>query len=209
MINVLNGSLTGQINELNNTINIINTTGNIQMLGFNTTNELYNIFYTQNNPLGFINWTNATNSFYPLHSNPNGYINNSLKPNSPYFYNDSLYFYFNETKLNQTINNISKINKYINTIYCNVQSGICQNISIINVSYLITEIKVMPINNNTIYRFEATEDANNIDTNRIPHKGVWDIEKNYAINNQVQINITSNNDELFTTQIIYIKNGVE
>jgi len=141
-------------------------------------------------------------------------LNQSIKqPTGPYLSWDNTTFWINETYLNRTINNISKIRKLVYNMSCTTVSGLCSNISSINISYAIIEIKVVPTTLTTNYRFEMTEypyTTNIIDKNRVAHNGIWDIEKNYAINGQVQANITNaNNDELFTISTIYLYNGVE
>ena len=59
------------------------------------------------------------------------------------------------------------------------------------------EIKQIIVNCSlgTKFRFEATETStgNFIDKNRKLHDTLWDIEKNFAINDSVEINFTSVN----------------
>jgi hypothetical protein len=122
-------------------------------------------------------------------------------------------FYFNETKLNNTINNISQVMKFTLNITCTAVGGVCGVVSSINITHLITETKIIPTTSTNNYKSEVTEypiTTNIIDKSRATHVGVWDIEKNYAVNSQVVANITSANiDELFTIQIIYLTNGVQ
>jgi len=96
---------------------------------------------------------------------------------------------------------------------CTASSGVCSTISGINITHQITEVKVTPTTLTNNYKFLLTEyptTSNIIDQDRATHVGVWDIEKNYAINGQVQANITNANiDELFTISIIYLTNGVQ
>jgi len=121
-------------------------------------------------------------------------------------------FWINETLLNNTIENISKVRTIQYNLTCTTSSGTCNIISPINIYHEITEVIVTPTTPNTNYRFLLTEYPviKVIDQDRKVHVGIWDIEKNYGINNQVQATITSaSSDELFTITIIYLTNGVE
>jgi hypothetical protein len=57
---------------------------------------------------------------------------------------------------------------------------------------------------------EYPNTSNIIDANRQRHKDtIWDIEKSYAINSQVNAKIINSQiDEAFTIQITYLTNGV-
>ena len=139
-------------------------------------------------------------------------LNSSIKqPTGKYLQNDSYFFQVNETELNRTINNISKIRHIQYVDYVNVTSGSGVLISNQSINYLITNIKVNGLA--TSFRSEVTEYptiSNIIDKDRIPHNKNWSIEKNYAINSTIQINITnSNNDGIFQVVIDYLQNGVE
>jgi hypothetical protein len=117
----------------------------------------------------------------------------------------------NETYLNSTINNISKIQTIIYNMTCTTIGGTCNATSIV-ISHLITEIKVIPTTSTNKYKFTMTETPNTsnvIDQDRAQHTGTWNIEKNYGINSATIGIITSANiNEAFTIQIIYNTNGV-
>jgi len=161
-----------------------------------------------NNSLSeFINTTNQniTNIYSALYT-----INNSLLyPNGSYLYFDGNQFYVNESALNNTINIIAKNRAEIYYFNETSVSGNIYNIST-PLNYLITEIKVIPTTLTNNYRFEAkTLSGDYIDKDRKVHVGIWDIEKNYAINQSVTINITNINiDEEFIVEIHYLTNGV-
>jgi hypothetical protein len=135
------------------------------------------------------------------------------QPAGKYLYNDSQFFYVNESMLNLTINNISKVRVIYYNMTCTAVAGVCSVVSGVNISYEITEVKVIPTTITNNYKFQLTEyplTTNIIDKDRASHVGVWDIEKSYAINGQVQANITNANiNELFTISIIYLTNGVQ
>jgi hypothetical protein len=95
---------------------------------------------------------------------------------------------------------------------CTAVGGSCNVTSGINISYQITQIKVIPTTITNKYKSQLTEYptvANIIDRDLAQHTGIWDIQKSYAINGQVQGSISNALiDELFTIQIIYLYNGV-
>ena len=78
-------------------------------------------------------------------------------------------------------------------------------------SLLDFEITQITVNTTagTMFRFEATETStgNFIDKNRMLHNTLWDIEKSFAINDTVTLDITSANpDDTFTVTIKYLDN---
>lgn len=137
-------------------------------------------------------------------------INQSIKePTGPYLAYNTTNFWVNESALNTTINNISKVRKM--TYIMNCTGPNCNIISAINISYQITEVKVVPTSNSP-YRFSLTEYPNTaliIDKNIQAHVGTWDISKNYVIDGQVQANIINGNAEQYNITIVYLQNGVQ
>jgi hypothetical protein len=137
-------------------------------------------------------------------------VNSSIKqPSGPYLANDSTSFWVNESALNTTINNISKVRKMTYTMNCTGPN--CNVISGINISYQITEVKVIPTSNSP-YRFSLTEYPNTaliIDKNLQAHIGTWDISKNYVVDGLVQANIINGNAEQYNITITYLQNGVQ
>jgi len=126
------------------------------------------------------------------------------QPTGPYLAFDNTTFWVNETQLNNTIKNISKNYKSTYTMTCTGAN--CNVTSAINISYLITQIIVTPPNNNP-YRFQLTEYPNTaliIDRDIQQHSGVWDIQKNYAIDGQVN-GVISNGVALpYNITIVYV-----
>lgn len=223
----ITNNITNNITETNNYYYLYNDTAlwsaifvmnqslyaNIDYLNISLMNEsaerifhdgiLYDLLNTK------LNQSQTDALYYPL-SNPSGYINHTLLPTGKYLFNDSTYFMVNESALNHTINNISKIYALKTNISCYVTSGLCQNTSSKNISYAITEIRVDSLTASNKFYYELTESGNIIDRNRIKHTGSWDIEKNYGINNAVLVNISGATiDELIMTEITYLTNGVE
>lgn len=139
------------------------------------------LYYSINNPAGYINFSTANQSFYPLTQNPAGYINQSLA--------DSLYLVTNAT----------------HTLYA---SSASYNISSINISFEITRVDVVPSDNNP-YRFELTEYPSGlmIDRDRQAHIGVWSIQKNHALDSRVLANITSGSANYNITIYYETQNG--
>jgi hypothetical protein len=140
-------------------------------------------------------------------------VNSTIKqPSGPYLSYDNTSFWVNETELNKTINNISKVRQIVYNMTCTAVGGTC-NATSININYEITQIRVIPTTSTNNYKFQMTEypnTANIIDADRASHIGTWDIAKNYAINGQVIGTITNANiNELFTIQTIYLTNGVQ
>ena len=94
----LNTTYTGGLYDVLGAASVVNTTANIQVLGFNTTAQLGNVFYPKNsNPNGYYNastlpsyptpdnasWNQsyANTLYYPLTTNPNGYYNSTTFTN--------------------------------------------------------------------------------------------------------------------------------
>lgn len=124
----------------------------------------------------------------------------------------------NVTTVYNITNNITNIIQYNitnqnYTMNCTTVGGVCSVISSINITYLITEIKVIPFSFSNSYQSNVTEYptvTNVIDRDIIAHTGTWAIEKNYGINGQAQANIINASiDELFRIQINYLSNGVQ
>lgn len=127
----------------------------------------------------------------------------------PYLYNDSDYIYLNETKLNATIVDISEVNVYQENITVTVSGGTGSGQSLNTIDFEITRITVFPPSSAN-YRFEAVQDSDGdiIDKDRIPHNGIWDIEKSYAIDNDyVNVSIfNANTDGSYIVRLIYLDN---
>ena len=173
-----------------NGIDGINGTNGID--GINGTNGIDGINGT--NGIDGINGTNSYNITYNVTNN----ITNNFTVE------------INETKLNQTINEISKTRQATENLTCSALSGNCTAISN-NIYYQITEIKVIPSTLSNTYNFQVVDypSLDMIDRDRIQHIGIWDISKNHALNSQVQATITGASiDESFIVQITYLINGV-
>lgn len=155
----------------------------------------------------------------------NLFANNITSPNINQYYADQVWiyrtpygnttdyiFYFNETKLNKTIINISKIISFSLLTQVNVTGGKGTAITPV-IGYMITQIIVTPTTPTNTYKFAAFEyplTTNIIDRDLATHKGTWNIIKSYSLNSAVQLNITnSNNDEIFNVTIKYLNNAVE
>lgn len=135
-------------------------------------------------------------------------INQSIKqPYGEYLSWNSSNFWINETSLNTTINNISKNrqNLYISTINVSSGSGFIQTT---NIEYLLTKITINGFNN---FRSECIESTSGsiIDKDRQVHHYIWDIEKNYAINDKINCSITSATDGIYNITITYVTNGLQ
>jgi hypothetical protein len=115
----------------------------------------------------------------------------------------------NETYLNTTINNISKVKK-LEYSFIITTSGGSGTYTTPELDFMITQIIVTPTTLTNNYRFSLTEiDGSIIDRDRTPHVGVWNIEKSYVLMNNVTANITNAViDETFNITIKYIKNGI-
>jgi glycerate kinase len=120
-------------------------------------------------------------------------------------YNDTAYI----SLVNQSLTNLSRLKYHQENITITTSAGVGGGISTSLVGFLITEIKVTPTSLTSQYKFKATTYAGNvIDQDRATHTGIWDIEKNYAINDKVVVNITNSNPaiETYTININYIDN---
>jgi len=176
-------NLSGQLVVLNNSLVILNQTLTNFTVLFNTTiDNLYNLTYM---------------------------INSTIKqPYGDYLSWNNSYFWINETKLNYTINNISENKEYLYIGIVNVTGGNGYLTTNYSIEYLLTRIT---INGLGIFRSECVEFTNGwiIDKDRIPHNQVWDIEKNYAINDKINCTISSALvDGLYNITLTYINNGL-
>lgn len=120
-------------------------------------------------------------------------------------YNDTSYI----SLVNQSLTNLSTVKLHQENLTITTSGGIGGNISSSLIGFLITEIKVTPSSLSSQYRLNVTTYSGSIiDQDRALHTGVWDIEKNYAINEKVVVNITSSNPsiETYTININYIDN---
>lgn len=184
-------NLTDLIVVLNESITILNETLSNLTILFNTTT---------------FNLNSSINDLY----NITAAINSSIKqPTGPYLSYNSSNFWINETALNTTINNISKNKQYLYISTINVTSGTGQLTTNYTIEYLLTRIT---INGLGIFRSQCIEYTNGwiIDQNRIPHNILWDIEKNYAINDRVNCTITNAvTDGIYNITLTYINNGLQ
>jgi hypothetical protein len=121
-------------------------------------------------------------------------------------YNDTLFI----ENVNQTLTNLSKVKAHQENLTIITSGGLGHNTSSSLLGFLITRIKIIPSSLTSNYKSLAYENSsgNIIDQDRATHIGVWDIEKNYAINDRVVINITNSNPaiETYTVNIYYIDN---
>jgi hypothetical protein len=99
-------------------ISAVNTTNNIQTLGFNTTLQLNGLYYSISNPNNYVNGT-YTNLTYYLITNPSGYINGTYANNTYLIITDQRY---NETTLINAVNTTSNIMSlgFYNTTYIDI-----------------------------------------------------------------------------------------
>jgi hypothetical protein len=172
----------------------------------NSINDLYDSIVVLDSSINAINMTLTT--FIAYTNTTMQSINESIKqPYGQYLPFNSSNFWVNETLLNNTINNISKNKLNLYTYSINVVNG-TGNITSYNLNYLITRIT---INGNNNFRSECQETPTNliIDKDRQVHHLTWDIEKNYAINSQVNCTITNANDGIYNLTITYISNGLQ
>jgi hypothetical protein len=173
----------------------------------NISSPILNQYYLASNPAGYVNSSGlqAYNDTALIQA-----VNLTIKqPSGQYLAYNTTNFWVNESALNTTINNISKVRKMTYTMNCTGPN--CNVISAINISYQITEVKVVPTSNSP-YKFSLTEYPNTaliIDKNLQAHVGTWDISKNYVIDGQVQANIINGNAEQYNITIVYLQNGVQ
>ena len=219
LILLVNSTLDTKINNLN--ITTLKNTGNQTLQGnLNVTNIGFfqQLGNTVNRIIGYfsdllainINSTNITaTNYYGIQASQ---INNPYWFNETdqiYIYNTSTKIFFNESKNNATISNISKVITYTLNLTINTASQ-SYNISSGNIEYMITQITVIPNSNSTVYKFTLMEypSYNIIDRDLSAHSGIWNIKKSYALNSQVIANITlSNPNDIYQVQIKYVKNG--
>lgn len=121
----------------------------------------------------------------------------------PWLIFNGTYLSFNESKLQEETEVVLR-EETINL----VSSG---GTASATTSVLDFEIKEIRVNTTagTKFRFEAVEttSGNIIDKDRIQHETLWAIEKNYVINDSVNLTITSANpDDTFTATIKYLDN---
>jgi uncharacterized protein YjbI with pentapeptide repeats len=128
---------------------------------------------------------------------------------APYLYFDGYTLIFNESYLNDTIKSQAEVQVYYEIVNMTTSGGNVYATVPSLIDFEIKQITVVPTTPNTNYRFEAVEftSGDYIDKNRMVHVGTWDIAKNYAINDMINLSITSaSNDELFTVTIKYLDN---
>lgn len=189
-----------ELGNINNTIILVN----------NSVYSLYNFSVYLNDSINNLSYD--VDNLYNITQDINDSI---LSPYGDYFLINSSgkYFIFNETKNNATIKDISKIYEYTHNMTVMAGSGQGYNISSAYIGFEIKEIQVIPSIINNKYRFQLEEYPSGqvIDRERVRHTGVWDIEKNYAINySQVYANLTNvQADDNFSVIIKYLSNGVE
>lgn len=173
----------------------------------NSLSQLINISSYLNESFNILN-----DSVYNISQDLQDVNDSILYPDGIYLFNDSEYFYVNETSLNFTIKNISKILKYSYNLTVNIVNGSGYNSTNINISYEIMQLRVYPQTLSNKYRIQVSEfpSGNIIDRDRKKHTGVWDILKGYPVNSVIEANITDVDiDEDFIVEIIYLNNGVE
>jgi hypothetical protein len=128
---------------------------------------------------------------------------------APYLYFDGYHLTFNESYMNDTVKQLAEVQVYYEIVNMTTSGGNVYATVPSLIDFEIKQITVVPTTPNTNYRFEAVEftSGNYIDKNRMVHVGTWDIAKNYAINDMINLSITSaSNDELFTVTIKYLDN---
>lgn len=197
-------NLQTQINDIEYDIDDIN----------DNISSLNNIVVVLNESINSIN--NTLTNFTTLFNTTIEYLNDTIyqinasikQPIGKYINWNTTNFWINETELNNTINDISENKQYLYIDSINVTSGIGYFTTNYTIEYLLTRIT---INGLGIYRSECVEYINGtiIDKNRIPHNTVWDIEKNYAINDNINCTIiNANTDGIFNITLTYIDNGL-
>ncbi len=190
--------------------NISFENGTVFAANFNATGQYIGGNFTGDNFTG----TNAFFDFY------------DWTAQSPFLIFNGTFLSFNETALNNTIQNANFTSITLNgetiTSWSEVNYTVSNNTVIATTptftgsysmvlpeqfSFEIAQIIVTPINSGN-YRFGMYEvSGETIDANLITHNGVWNIFKSYPIDNQVTINFTNvapaNN---FTVTIKYFQN---
>lgn len=181
------------------------------LLSFNfaeSTNTVLNPITSSVNNTNIKQPTNGRNAQLPPVSVTSSFNPNPLQPDGKYLSKNSTNFYVNEVQLNNTINDIAQNDVLTETMTITGDGTV---ISTNTVSYLITEIKVLPTTSTNRYHFLLTEypSLNVIDQDRKQHDGTWDIEKNYGINSQVEATISGSTiTEPITIEITYVHNGL-
>jgi len=130
------------------------------------------------------------------------------KAEAPFLYFNGTHLTFNESQLNNTIQDSAEVKVLSSSLVLTSSGGIASATSAV-LDFEIKRITVTPNNLTTKYRFEAIEYNSGaiIDKDRALHTGVWDIEKSYAINDAVNISITSANpDDTFNVTFKYLDN---
>ena len=141
----------------------------------------------------------------------NGLFNSSMTnwlSGTPWINFDGNEITFNETNLNYTIQDLAEVRVFLSSLLVTTSGGSATATSA-NLDFEIKQIIVVPNSPTTKYRFEAVEalTGNIIDKDRTLHTGTWSIEKNYAINDAVNISITSANpDDTFNVTFKYLNN---
>lgn len=158
---------------------------------------------------------NLSNSWNDLLDIPNGFADNidndsQLYTSAPELYITGKELFFNQTYNNLTIGSLAEVSEYEDTFTISVSGGVGSSLSNLAIDFSITRIKVIPPTNSTAYRFLAIEENGGevIDQDRIPHKGVWDIRKSHAINNDyVNASISGAvTDGTYTIKVTYLDN---
>ncbi len=135
-----------------------------------------------------------------------GLVNSEKEGAQPYLYNDSIYVYFNETKLNDTVQTLVGLQtEYINI---SVSGGTGINVTI-NCCYPqgeVIQVAVFPITSTNKYRFSAngTISGEVVDADRKLHKGDWIVGHDgiTLANETISLYLTNvNTDELFTVRV--------
>ncbi len=127
---------------------------------------------------------------------------------TPWLSFNGTYLFFNESYFNDSIRQQAEVSLKTYTTTMTTSGGTASTTTSI-LDFEIKQITVVPTTPTTNYRFEATETTTGdyVDKDRTAHSGTWDIEKNYALNNSLDLSITNaNNDELFTITIKYLDN---
>lgn len=116
----------------------------------------------------------------------------------PYLYNDSTTIYLNETYLiNQTeVRQIEEVKNI--SVVGGTGSATTDNV----IDFEIKQITV-ECSSGTVFRFEAIEATSGdiIDKDRKQHNTLWDIEKNYIINDKINLSITNTNPTTDTCNV--------
>lgn len=185
-------------------VQVQNVTGDLNLNGFdiNTVDEVFaNYLY------GLLDWSNLTNVPAGLDDGDN---DTQLYTSAPELYVEGKELYFNQTYNNLTIGSISEVKEYEDTFSISVSGGEGTALSSLAIDFSITRVTISPPNNSTAYRFQAVEQTGGevIDKDRIPHRGVWDIRKSHALDNDY-VNATITNavtDGTYNVKITYLDN---